>query len=270
MKKIFLTLFVCVVAVGFSHSSAEAATLHAFLVVDTQARNIEESVKSDLRNMERELSKISAYTDLELNKHVFTESNANSKFVNSIEKTEIGEDDVVLFYWGGHGFRTKSKDENGNPWPSFSFENDHTGMDLLDITKYIESKQPRLVISLADTCNNMIPDYCVPPMLKIAPKGEFVTSRDQYEQIRRNYRILFVDSSGVIMGAGAQPGQYSWCSWSGGFFTLSFLDAVKSEINEESTSWDYVMEKTRNNMTQFNPPDKQSPQIEVNLTSLVN
>ncbi|NGX57292.1 MAG: hypothetical protein K940chlam3_00182 [Chlamydiae bacterium] len=260
MKNTLLSLILVLALIfGFSPISSEAATLHAFLVLDTQAENIGDGVKVNEKNMLNAIQKIGDYTDLELNIVTFKGKEANSSFIDKIEKTEIDADDVVLFFWSGHGYRTLLKDWYKNPWPSFSFHNQWwAGMDLLDITKYLESKNPRLVIALAETCNSYTP--IAPPMYSVA-------SRAGYVNIRSNYQRLFLESSGTIIASSSKPGQYSWINRTkGGHFVNAFISSLNHEVSfAKDPKWESVMKKTKDNVKSLKLGTKQVPQYEVNV-----
>jgi hypothetical protein len=58
---------------------------------------------------------------------------------------------------------------------------------------------------------------------------------------------LFVNSSGNIIITGSSPGEYSWCNANGGFFTLSFIQALKEEIGymrTEAPTWEHIAQNT--------------------------
>ncbi len=242
-------------------NSANCADLHAILVVDTNAHDLREAMVSNYRAWQIELKNIAYHSGLELKTYIFKDERANSNFIEELKDLPVEADDVILFYWSGHGFRTNRKDEGDNPWPSFSFDGENVGFDLQELTEFLACKHPRLLISMADTCNNYIPDLWAPPLLAVKmKKREPVSAQPHY------YR-LFREASGVIMAAGCLPGQYAWAYIPiGSIFTLSFLDALRDlTVQDEDVCWEVVFEKTLQNLKDFEPPEEQTPIIEINL-----
>jgi hypothetical protein len=56
---------------------------------------------------------------------------------------------------------------------------------------------------------------------------------------------LFLHAKGNIIAAGADKGEYSWCSGQGGFFTNSLIGAIREETSalraEDVPSWDDII-----------------------------
>ena len=74
------------------------------------ATNIENQVITGLIKVESEISKISEYTDLNLNLIVISYSDLKASTVMDVlTNLEVGEDDVIFFMWNGHGFNIDFK-----------------------------------------------------------------------------------------------------------------------------------------------------------------
>ena len=85
----------------FCLSHAEAASLHALLVVDTIAGETE--FMGSVDNMQREVKKIAALTGLTLNGLVFEGWQVQiGNITSEISKLEIEPDDMVLLYFSAH------------------------------------------------------------------------------------------------------------------------------------------------------------------------
>ncbi len=247
-------------------NSANCADLHAILVVDTNAYDLREAMVSNYWAWQIELKNIACHSGLELKTHIFKDDRANSNFIEELKDLSVEADDVILFYWSGHGFRTNEKDEGNNPWPSFSFNGENVGFDLQELTEYLACKHPRLLISLADTCNNYIPDLWAPPLLAVKMQ------KKERVSVQSNYFHLFREASGVIMAAGCHPGQYSWAYIPiGSIFTLSLLDALRDVTAQgEDVCWEAVFGKTLENLEGYEPPEEQTPIIEININQVVS
>lgn len=251
---------------GFQ-GGVEAADLHVVLVIDSYAQNLEIAMKCNYYMWLKEIQEISDSTDLDIISHIFIEDKANADFLVELDKLKVNEDDVILFYWAGHGYRTDSKDEMGNPWPSFSFDKDPCkGIDFLQLTLDLQKKNPRLLISIADTCNNYIrPEFLAPHHINMARKG---SGQSELElRIKNNYKRLFCDARGIAMFAGSHPGQFSYAFVNlGNLFTISFLDAIQGEVRTtDEISWELIGLKAYENLEKLEPPEEQTPLIEMSL-----
>ncbi len=225
----------------FVHLPLFSANLHLIAVMDTQASRIGISVETNLATLIEESRRISDMTDLKPIFHLFTNEDAVHSFVDTLTSMEVGEEDVILFHWSGHGFRTASKDRDNNPWPSFQFTNSEQSVDHLDITHYLLKKRARLVISIADTCNEYLDESYAPyEYLEPFPRSAL--------NLERAYRKLFLDYRGLIMAAGSAPGGYSyyWVPNGGGIFTQSWLASMETNASllGEDVSWEHVFETT--------------------------
>lgn len=252
MKK-FLIPFFLVIAL-FTQDSVEAAKLYAFLICDTHASNIEESVEADYRNMQRELRKICRDTRLRPRFRKFKGNRVSADIIESIEKLKVRDDDVVLFYYSGHGMRFSSQDD---PFPMLDFEYGDYVLSQWDVTQEIMSKNPRLVLSITDCCNNVV------------DKWFFSGSK---RERRKNLRKLFLDSSGTYIATAAQPGEYSYGlngDWwavdlkQGGFFTNAFLSTLREEVGKKNPdiSWDTIFELASLRTQEYQMRDEQDPTV---------
>ena len=209
--------------------------MHAIVITDTNPSDIGASVFLNQNHVIDQLHTIAKETDLTLKLTKIEGKNCLPRVLfNHVNKLTVNKDDVVFFYWNGHGFRTHSKGKS-NPWPSLYFSDVYQGVDLKVVFDRLKAKQPRLLIALADTCNSYInwnPHMVRKAFPSFAPR---VT-------IQRNYRELFLNTEGQIIASSSKPGEYSWCDFSsGGFFTTVFLANLTRETNSDNTSkWDHV------------------------------
>jgi len=255
ISRFLITLF-------FIFGAVEAVDIHAFLVIDFEAIGIEDSMRYNYARWERELKKIERYTDIVVKWHV----HHDMKFLEDLKNLEPDPDDVILFYWSGHGFRSSQKDVQKNPWPSFLFENiPDAAIDFDELTKLMEAKGARLLIAIAETCNQQIPFFFSPPHLNLNIKGEKTTTL--LERVQRNMHELYVRPSGVVKLASSQPGQMSYVNTeSMSFFTCAFLEVYKNEVYlSDSISWEEILTKATNFLIELNHHDEQVPLIDIAL-----
>lgn len=217
----------------------ESAQFHAIILLDPEARQIECVVEANQLKLETLVEKISLHTQLTLNKYIIKpEEFEIPDFYNFIDNLMIETDDLVLFYFSGHGFRTLSKE--GNPWPNLYLTKNHIGLDFNEIVEVISEKHPRFLLALADCCNNVIPEKFAPPLQQRAMALMRLNPQNHYEQ---KYRELFLNFQGRILISSAFQGEYSWGTKNGGLYTLGFLDSLEEGITKDS-SWEEILEKS--------------------------
>jgi len=244
LKELLLLLIIF-----FSSSIVSASDLHVIMVCDTTAKNIENGVHINMQSFQKEVADIAYYADMKINLKVFYDLEANHLFVDYIKNLKVDSDDAIIFYWSGHGYRTESKD---SPWPNFAFENDWTGIDQLAVTQLIEKKNPRLLLSITDTCNSILPEEYAPPLMNLKSR-EFV-SMDMESVKQENYKKLFIESTGTYITAASIPGQYSYAnnSYFGGLWTYSFIEGLHKEVKStEIADWNHLFIQAEYNLSGF-------------------
>ncbi len=212
--------------------SLSAANLHLILVGDYEARELMPALKFDITNMRREAREISANTGLKVVETVLTGRDARTASVLAkLNALEPGSNDVVFFYFTGHGFRMPSK--GNNQWPYLYFTAEDLGVDFSEVYDILSSKNGRLKILMVDGCNNVLAEHSVPIVKEVlragyAPRG-----------VRENYKKLFLDSYGTIAIATCGPGQTSLALSNGSLYTLCFLKCLHKAVHKPSYILDW-------------------------------
>jgi hypothetical protein len=254
LKFIFIFTFVFY---SLYFQSVTAANLHAFIVCDTHADNIEKSVQADYRRILNEIKYICKLTKLKPKIKTFTGYNVDSDFVNKLDSLNVKPDDVIIFYWSGHG---KRFDFQENPWPVFDFTYDDIVVSQYTITQLLMDKHPRLILSIADCCN----DYL--------GKSLILESRKISNSKKNNYRKLFLDSSGTYIATAALPGEFSfglnrtireWNLPPGGYYTTAFLEVLDEEtsVKNPTISWDLLFTLTGEKTIGYQLRDVDDPTV---------
>lgn len=239
-------------ATVFLPAQSDAATLHAVIVADTTDTSIGGSTALDFENVRREMQKISFYTGLNLRETTFRGRDAVPENVlGKINQLEIKEEDVVIFYFSGHGYRTPSKGDV--PWPNLYFSTTGTGIDYALIGEKLEARHPRFLMVIADACNNVVSDWFSPPLIK---KSFMMMSPES--NMERNYRKLFLEVKGVVMITSSKAGEYSWATERGGYFTLAFLYHLTNAVKFGSdVDWFTILDLASTQIERDQHPDFQ-------------
>ncbi|CRX37613.1 caspase family protein [Estrella lausannensis] len=253
-KKIRLSLvlaFACACLALLPHA-AFSATLHTIILGDTQDRSIGRTVNLDVNKMKEHGKTISKYSGLELNEIVITGSNLNStNIITSLENLQVSDDDAIILYYSGHGYRTDNPQDN--IWPNIALPG-WKGINLEYMTEILINKNPRFILAIGDICNNVIPEKYAPETLI---KRDFFQDE---ENISANYRKLFAETKAVIIASGSSPKLYSYCDEvRGGHFTYHYLRFLGQAVNNPAgtADWDHILSETRSVLYQQQQPQYQ-------------
>lgn len=224
----FRSIFIYILFSAIAITQLEAAQLHVLLVGDTLDETLRKSLKKDLSNMKNEVVTIAKETNLNLNLKMLQGSAATPEnILNHLMGMAITPADVVIVYYTGHGYRAASKD---NVWPTLYYTSSDSGIDFDLTNQIVLSKKPRLFLSIADCCNNVIPDMWAPNehQMSVLTKGKNTQA----------YKKLFLNSTGFIIISSCIVGQYSIAyDQKGGLYTSQFIKSLRRELKSPEANW---------------------------------
>ncbi len=233
------TLFVAIIfGLLFIPNNGRAADLISIIVVDTLDYTVGRTVENDYANMDYFLSKVSRNTNLKRKEIVCKGySVVACDVLDKINSLEVDPQDVVVFYFSGHGYRTTSK--KNNPWPYLYFSLYHEGIDYEHVLNILQEKNPRLLIVIADACNNYISENGAPIVVEAARSGRKIKGKTI-----DNYNNLFMKTSGSLFITSSKSGHRSYATMEGGFYTNSFLISFYEEVeNSNAADWESIIER---------------------------
>lgn len=221
MKKLISAIILSLVVI----LPIEAANLISITVADTLDEDIGDSVKIDLRNIRSEMQKVSKYTRLKLKEIIIQGSDTTpANLKKTLDKVSINKDDVVVFYFSGHGYHLESKAKT-TPWPTLFFSQDGEGVEYEYVLHSLQKKNPRLLITLVDCCNNIMRNEEAPLLARALVERASIS-----DTMKKNYIKLFLQTKGSIKIASSKVGEYSWGGSQGGLFTYYFLQKIKGAV----------------------------------------
>jgi len=226
-----------------------AQTIHYITFVATDDQSVGIGSQVSLNLMKAQLKRAASQAGMSFRPVIyagsrFTKANLN-KVLNSFS---CGNDDVIFFSYIGHGFRFGStqsdfpyllvKPESGDLSKSQMTEN---SIHLTQIFDRLKQKGARLLITMAEACNNAVNPTPYPGFT-----NNLSMEKDAYRALFRLARGAFIISSSI-------PGQYSWTnSKNGGFFTNGFINALKAELgNGKDVKWNNLLQRTVNYTTKI-------------------
>jgi hypothetical protein len=215
----------------------EAKQIHVFLGADT-ITSLKKPMKQDLKHIKEELSSIARATGLPMTISEYKGQDLTfQNTIDWIDKTETHSDDIIIFYYTGHGVRVKHMK---TPWPCFYFPALEEIVDSNVFINHLNSKSSQFCIVLADCCNVLISPL---RSLDIYDSGK-LPRRKLPDSGKKVYQQLFADTKGVIIASGATPGRRSWCTEKGSVFTTAFIMSLRNEIKKPVPNWSHVFRKT--------------------------
>lgn len=215
------------------NSPNNSPKLHMFIVGDV--KNDELGSAKDVQKIEKKAEKIAEQSGMELSLQSYVKTDlSNNDFISKVDAIECGKDDVIWFYYSGHGFNSITGSG------SFSaFGIGESGFSLEVIHAQLMGKGARLVITMLDACNYLTTEE------KLSNEGVWIGDN------RKNYFALFRESAGSIKISSNRAGyrQYSFSSPdTGGLFTSAFLSALDGEImweSYENCSWKNLLKNAK-------------------------
>ncbi len=238
MKKV--TKLLAALLLTFTAVTAQAKTMHAIAFCNTLDRKIGAAavVSHDMFNSE--MSNIAYLLGYEFEFHHYVGADCSKENLEkAISQVSSTPEDIVVFYYFGHGTRAKGQD---SPFPQMCLKYEIYDQDKFMPVQYVINrleKQPahlKLIMSMC--CNNEVGG--------ITPKNGICQAMGPTtlgEVNVENYKKLFNDFSGLIALTGSEAGQYSWCnSIHGGICDQCFWGAMDAVGNNElAPNWETVL-----------------------------
>lgn len=246
MKFVRSTLTLLAAIMVFAQASL-AADLHVVMAIDTNDFSIGTSVENDMYHYQEFVQKIADYTDMNVNEMIFSgDAFISDDVYNYVKDLKINPDDMVIFYYSGHGYRTEAKT---TVWPVMHFGFQQLGLDVQDVADLVVAKAPRMALIMSDTCNGVEDE-------RFAPEWErnLMASRVSDAKIREGYRQLFLGDDLLIMTTSSEPGQYSWGPESGGIYTSAFLKSMYYEVKRKDPDWTRLLERAQKKVDKMEHP----------------
>ena len=213
-------------------------TLRAVLVmVDARPDDpISQSIRVDLSNMTRWLDILEQRNIIKIERTLINGNKATLATIqNTLKNLSSNPNDVVLFYFSGHGGM-----ENGE---TFINTHDNKFFFRKDLTKILTEKQGRLRIAITDACSNDIDGYSASRSLSRAAKA----ANGDFDEI---YKKLLYEYEGMLDIAASSKGEYAWSTDDlGGFFTHYFIK--EGMLKNPTDNWNDIFEKAKDRTIQM-------------------
>lgn len=254
--KLAAVLLVCVLC---GSGPAYSQTLHVISVADSNDGPIGAGTAANSKALEGYATLVATLTKLSLSFVPVSGDKFNCReILKSVADLQAKPNDVIIFYYSGHGFAPESDPSRPgmaatSQFPWFYCDPADSRPNLEAISRELKAKGARLVITVADTCNVILPVAETP----LAAKGV----------IEERIRAMFLNYKGSILITSSKRGQYSWYYPSGGIFTAKFFQLLRDPPDiDHSKIWDAILENAREKIMVSSPgqqPIIQQPEIPI-------
>jgi Caspase domain len=227
------------------------------IVANTHDPVIGKGCRIDIKSIRQMFKKLCHHMKFEFIELLVMGAHYSKKNVtDAIDSLKPDDNDVVVFYYSGHGFSYRKErdkrfpqiDLRSNPASNkIAVINENT-RNLMELFKTVKRKGARFNIVIGDCCNNTI-----------RFTRNFKTDDDTLKLMKRKRMAidkemcnhLFCDYTGSILVAAADKGQFAVSDFKlGSLFTLNFTNGLKiligKSMNEEKgLPWKKMLEETR-------------------------
>lgn len=240
--------------------TASADKLHVISFYNTEDESIGDNKKAEMAMMSNEFQNIA--TSLE--KHGFStdlhffdaQKCKKNVVINTINSLDIAPEDVVFFYYGGHGVRLKDDLTDFFPVMCLAEKNPANYLRLSKVKELIDKKNPRLSVVMAGCCNSVDPSLSF-YMNVLSSEGP--TMEDELE--KDGYYHLFNDYAGTITMSSSKAGQVSYSGRTGGVFCLKLMENFANiGTGVFEPQWDDLCDNVKSSVESFFKPYKNMEQ----------
>ncbi len=222
--------------------------IHLLIVANTNDATIGIPCNNSMALMEETFTNLAAYLGLKIQvTKLFGNTYTKANVEQQIRSLKPGFNDVLIFYYVGHGFR-KAKDNRSFPFldlranPKEDFMTQ--SLNLEDIYTTIKLKNARLNIVMGDCCN--ADPYATNPMAAADPR----TRGSDLDFDLEKCRSLFLNTRRMsLLMTAAEKGQLASCNAElGAFFSFYFKGSLENALRDVKTknvSWYQVLDKAK-------------------------
>ncbi|MCB9285885.1 MAG: caspase family protein [Lewinellaceae bacterium] len=237
------------------------STLHLILSIDQYNQDISKGCEIDDVNLTSTLEWLAEDAGMGIQKYTYGFSQQDA--YNFFQGFTCGPDDVVVFFYSGHGFRTE---DDNVIWPLMYYcvENEaptggeglkSCGVPLDWVHQVLIKKGPRMSITIGNSCNNVPGDDSANKRAQGLKKDK----PGQPDGNKMQNLALLTSFSGHIIASGASPGQFAYTNDEDGSYFVNELTNVLLDgmvFAENPTSWASMLKKTRDEVQKKKPDQR--------------
>lgn len=225
--------------------------MHLIIAADTKDADIGYSCQKDMKKALETFDSIRKYMNIPaknfISKVFYGPSYSLKNVKAAIAALKPATNDIVIFYYSGHGFRRNETDS----FPYIKLKTLHTTTaDVManslrikeDVFDILRNKGARMNLIISDCCNSSIEESTKAP----GPKPPGSRGDDSWDLIEVNTRELFLNKTPIsVLVSAAKNGEKARCHPSyNGFFTYSFINSIKqfTTKGKSNVTWEQLLE----------------------------
>ena len=224
-----------------------AQRIKTVIFADTNDPNIGDGADADKDNMLNFVIEVA--TAINMSDKCETAIVKDADECNTLNLKQVLKDlscrgDIVFFAYFGHGSRAID-DKSKFPQMCLGSKNSDDFVPLEEVKRVLVAKGARLAIVLADCCNS--PEATTKSKRRVLSAASSTTLADNSTSV---FKKLFIETTGSVMAAGCQKGEYSWYYDEGSFFADAFVDEMEnySSSDTRNPTWREVASNITNNV----------------------
>lgn len=275
MQNLFKLFFLSMLLWGFQ---ARAQKLHLMVVADVADQEVGKAIQQSLRQITHKVENIARQIDFRLKTHLLTKERFSKAGVKrAIANLSSSSQDIVFFYFIGHGFRYPGQIDNYPVLLLGKAKQDNpkqVGLRFRQVVTLLKTKKARLRIIVAEACN----------ATKLAGTLSVNIAQDGFKSlgtygygIQANYQRMFLAAKGDIVVTSCDKGQYSWVDDNhGGLFCKALFNSIEKQLTDmnavtSDNMWLNALQDTRKLTSELamrsRGQKQQQPQYNINLAN---
>jgi hypothetical protein len=231
------TILLAIIMLLFN-SLCYSQSFYAILVADTKDPSLGASCEKDLEEMSGTLRIISKKIDYKYQEIICNQDKfGKGGIVEAISKIQCKPDDIIFFYYTGHGINAEKSN-----FPILYLK-DET-LELETVHRQLKDKKPRFCLTLGDCCNNLLAGTRAMRTAKPVTRGIRVT------EDTRIARALFQEANGDLLISSARKGEQATAHpHDGSFYSNTWLQALAyAEGHNTHVSWETLLIDAENRL----------------------
>lgn len=179
---------------------------------------------------------------------VFGDQYSKANVLNAINKLKPAKQDIVVFYYTGHGYTDTTQPNRNYPFMDLRDPRirpvpglDHSNLNIEDIYESIRIKGARINLVIGDCCNDKMNSYArilPPPPRPGRPRGDTTLSID-------NLKALFLPKQpqSILLAAASKYEKAFTNTLTGSFYTNNLFQTLRTRFypQPEKVSWQGIM-----------------------------
>ncbi|MEO7983750.1 MAG: caspase family protein [Bacteroidota bacterium] len=225
--------------------------LYLISVINSMDEDISENCIGDGKNVSEFFQNVASTLDTRFSEKKITGINFTITAVRTaIKNLHPGKDDIVVFFYSGHGFRWKGDLEYPFPQLGLYYGTppswNHMGafsINMEDIFRDLQGKGARLNLIMSDCCNTIVNRR----RSEIKDTVQSTAVPGYNDMNVRTAMSLFLQAKGSMLISAAEKGQAANCSTSfNGFFTTSLINTLRKDmkITGPAPQWIDIVNRT--------------------------